>query len=122
MFGRVLNTTLGAVPPDITRVCDSLSRFSDPQIYNAEQMEFSIKDFFSKCDQIHRKLRNLVRFTKEMLNERLRFLCSVKLKYYRVNYCFFGDRRNLLFLLKVDLKISRKFTKKDPRQSVIFVK
>ena len=26
------------------------------QFKNAQEMDFSIKDFFSKCDQIHRKL------------------------------------------------------------------
>ena len=30
----------------------------DHEIFNtAQKMKFSIKDFFSKCDQIHRKLR-----------------------------------------------------------------
>ena len=34
----------------------------------AQKMKFSIKDFFSKCDQIQ--------FTKEILNGKLHFLCS----------------------------------------------
>ena len=38
-----------------------------------KKMEFSIKDFFSKCDQI-RKNGNLVTFTEEILNGRLHFL------------------------------------------------
>ena len=38
----------------------------------AQKMEFSIKDFFSKCDQI----QDLVTFTKEILNGKLHFLCS----------------------------------------------
>ena len=33
----------------------------------AQKMKFSIKDFFSKYDK----------FTKEILNEKLHFLCSV---------------------------------------------
>ena len=37
-------------------------------------MKFPIKDFFSKCDQIRRKLR---KFTEEILNEKLHFLSSV---------------------------------------------
>ena len=37
----------------------------------AQKMKFSIKDFFSKCDQIRRKL------TEEILNGKLHFLCSV---------------------------------------------
>ena len=34
-----------------------------------------IKAFFSKCDQIHSF--DLVTFTEEILNGKLRFLCSV---------------------------------------------
>ena len=39
----------------------------------AQKMKFSIKDFFSKCDQIP----DLVTFTEEILNGKLHFLCSV---------------------------------------------
>ena len=39
----------------------------------AQKMKFSIKDFFSKCDQ------DLVTFTEEILNGKLHFLCSVML-------------------------------------------
>ena len=35
-----------------------------------QKMKFSIKDFFSKCDQIRT-------FTEEILNGKLHFLCSV---------------------------------------------
>ena len=38
--------------------------------------KFSIKHFFSKCDQIHRKLR-ICSHLLEVLNWELRFLCSV---------------------------------------------
>ena len=34
-------------------------------------MNFSVKDFFSKCDQIHPQ------FPEEILNVKLHFLCSV---------------------------------------------
>ena len=44
-------------------------------------MNISIKDFFSKCDQICRKLR-IWSITKEILNGKLHFLCSV------INYIF----------------------------------
>ena len=37
-------------------------------------MKFSIKDFFSKSDQI----RNFLRFTEEILNEKLNFLINVQ--------------------------------------------
>ena len=42
----------------------------------AQKMKFSIKDFFSKCDQIHRKLGGLVTFTEEILNGKLLILCN----------------------------------------------
>ena len=37
--------------------------------HTAQKMKFSIKDFFSKCDQI----------TEEILNGKLQFLCSVRI-------------------------------------------
>ena len=37
-------------------------------------MKFSIKDFFSKCDQ--QETADLVTFTEKILNGKLRFLCS----------------------------------------------
>ena len=51
---------------------------SRPINYTARKMKFSIKVFFSKCDQIRRKLRiwaDLVTFTEEILNRKLHFLC-----------------------------------------------
>ena len=38
--------------------------YSSTNLMNAQNMKFSIKDFFSKCDQI--------------LNRKLHFLCSVR--------------------------------------------
>ena len=43
--------------------------------YTAQKMKFSNKNFFSKCDQICRKL-DLTAFTEEILNGKLHFLCS----------------------------------------------
>ena len=44
----------------------------------AQKMKCSIKDFFSKCDQIRRKLLlKKITFTEEILNGKLHFLCSV---------------------------------------------
>ena len=40
-------------------------------------MKFSIKDFFSKCDQIHRKLRTWLHLLKASLMENFIF-CAVK--------------------------------------------
>ena len=39
--------------------------------------EVFIKDFFSKYDQIRRKLPDLLTFTEETLNGKLLFSCSV---------------------------------------------
>ena len=44
--------------------------------YTAQKMKFSIKDFFSKCDQIRRKLRIWLRLLKKSLNENFIF-CAV---------------------------------------------
>ena len=41
----------------------------------AQKIEFSIKDFFSKCDQI-RSTADLVTFTEEIFNGKLDFLSS----------------------------------------------
>ena len=42
----------------------------------AQEMKFSIKDFFSKCDQMRKFPADLVTFTEEILNRKLHFLCS----------------------------------------------
>ena len=52
-----------------------------------QKMKFSIKDFFSKCDQIHRKLRILSHLLKKSLMENFSFgavysvLCILYSKY-----------------------------------------
>ena len=43
--------------------------------HTAQKMKFSIKNFSSECDQIHRTAE-LVTFTEEILNGKLHFLCS----------------------------------------------
>ena len=40
----------------------------------AQKMKFSIKDFFSKCDQIQFPA-DLVTFTEQILNGKFHFLC-----------------------------------------------
>ena len=40
-------------------------------------MKFSVKGFFSKCDQIHKKLRIWPHLLKKSLMENFIFLCSV---------------------------------------------
>ena len=49
---------------------------SDRAITTTQKMKFSIKDIFSKCDQI-RSPADLVTFTEKILNGKLHFLCSV---------------------------------------------
>ena len=44
---------------------------------NAEKMKFSIKDFFSKCDQMHGKLRIWSHLLKKFLIENFILLCKV---------------------------------------------
>ena len=44
-------------------------------------MKFSIKHFFRKCDQIHRKLT----FTDEILNGKFHFLCSILFQWFSDN-------------------------------------
>ena len=49
------------------------------KLNTAQKMEFSIKHFFSKSDQIPQFPENLFTFTEEILNGKLHFLCSVSL-------------------------------------------
>ena len=44
--------------------------------YPAQKMKFSIEDFFSKCDQIRRKLRIWSHLLEKYLMETFIFLCS----------------------------------------------
>ena len=47
----------------------------------AQKMEFSIKDFFSKCDQVRWKQRIWSHVLKKFLMENFIFLCSVSETY-----------------------------------------
>ena len=49
----------------------------------AQKMKFSLKDFFSKCDQIRSFLWILVPFTEWIFNEKLHFLFSAFLSQLR---------------------------------------
>ena len=46
-------------------------------IYTAQKMKFSIKDFFSKCDQIRRNLRIWSHLLKKPLMENVIFFFAV---------------------------------------------
>ena len=50
--------------------------FIKTKIITAQKMKFSIKDFFSKCDQMRSFLRIWAPFTEEILNGKLQSLCS----------------------------------------------
>ena len=45
-------------------------------IYTVQKKKFSIKDFFSKCDQIPQLPADLVTFTEKIFNRKLNF-CAV---------------------------------------------
>ena len=53
-------------------------------LITAQKMKFSINDFFSKCDKIFT-------FTEEILNGKLRFLCSLYRKYQKTKKVIFLD-------------------------------
>ena len=68
-------------------------------------MKFSIKDFFSKCDQ---ETADLVTFTEEILNGKLRFLCS-DIKHRQSSYEYHCkikkiDERDLFFPFYIKIK------------------
>ena len=65
-------------------------------------MKFSIKDLFSKCEQIRRK--DLFTFTKEILNGKLHFLCSVTS--FERGLVLRLKAQNVLFTVHVTLVIS----------------
>ena len=48
--------------------------------YTAQKMKFSIKDFFSKCDQVRRKLRIWSHLLKKFLMENFTFCAVLELK------------------------------------------
>ena len=57
---------------------NKVNKLMDEFTITPQKMKFSIKDFFSKCNQIRRFSADLVTFTEEILNGRLHFLCSVE--------------------------------------------
>ena len=69
------------------------------QIFTAQKMKFSIMGFFSKCDQIRRKL---VTFTEEIFNGKLHF-CAVTVKKYHFD---FSTHKQLRKVKEVYQKIS----------------
>ena len=58
-----------------------------------QKMKFSIKDFFSKYDQIRSFPPDLVTFTEEIFYGKLHFLCSDRISYGYQDYQI--NRKNL---------------------------
>ena len=52
-------------------------KFSKEGDFTAQKNEVFMKDFYSKCDQIRKETADLTRFTEQILNKNLHFLCSV---------------------------------------------
>ena len=59
-------------------VSESTSRMNEKcEMFTVQKMKFSIKDFFSKCDQIHKKLRIWSHLLKKSLIENFIFCAMV---------------------------------------------
>ena len=54
--------------------------------YTAQKVKFSIEEFFSKCDQIHRNLRIWSHLLRKSLTEHLSF-CTVLNLVNKEEYC-----------------------------------
>ena len=65
-------------------VLETVSHLFFKSMDTAQKMKFSIKNFFSKCDQIRSFLKSFI-FTEEILNEKLHFLCSGTI--VEINFC-----------------------------------
>ena len=72
-------------------------------------MKFSIKDFFSKCDQIRRKLRIWSHLLKKSLMENFIFLCSVYLLPKWIRYSILYGYYHIQETYVKVLHISRKY-------------
>ena len=70
--------------------------------YIAQKMKLSIKDFFSKCDQIRRFLYRRSHLLTKSLIENFIFLCSVT--FYRAKYslCFYNHHKQKHCTNKLD--------------------
>ena len=82
----------------VTQMSNSTN--SNNKNYTAQKMKFSIKDFFSKCDQIHKFLRIWSHLLKKSLIENFIFLCSassgIVLKLINWCICYMQVRNDTL--------------------------
>ena len=63
-----------------------------------KKIKFSIKDFFSKCDQ-------LVTFTEEILNGKFHFLCSAAIRGYCLTQVLHDKALTQVYMLNIDTNI-----------------
>ena len=61
----------------VKSIFKSSKKAIDVKIGTAQKIKFSIKDFFSKCDQIHSFLWIWSHLLKKILNGKPHYLCSV---------------------------------------------
>ena len=71
-----------------------------PANFIAQKVKFSIKDFFSKCYQIRRRIWIWSHLLRKILNAKLHFLCSVYLAKEKSTLKFFKSK--LTYLVKTD--------------------
>ena len=65
---------------------------SSVYIITAQEMKFSVKDFFGKCDQTHRKLGIWSHLLKKPLMQNFTFSCRVNCAWYQTySQRFLGD-------------------------------
>ena len=69
--------------------------------FTVQKMKFFIKDFFNKCDQIHRKLRTWSHLLKKSFMENLIFCAVVFSKLFNL-LCDSGRQGGVVKLLKHD--------------------
>ena len=65
--------------------------------FTAQKMKFSIKDFFSKCDQIRRKLRIWSHLLKKSLMENFVFCLVITELYIGIAVIFWDIARRYIF-------------------------
>ena len=82
----------------------------------AQKMKFLIKDFFSKCDQIRRKLQIWSHLLKKSLMENSTFCVNADVKYKGFQRC--RSSRLQMFFKIVVLKNFSIFTRKHVLQSL----
>ena len=87
-----------------------------------QKIQFSIEDFISKCDQIRNFLRISFKFTEEILNRKLHFLCNMLLTLSNVHQIFFFSNLKKMqktLQLKKSEKTFRKTREREEHSGVL---